>query len=91
MVKRKFSKTTKSLKTFAFFFFLHFISVLTAPIVRNNHILTFIYFIFLKKRPRPDLKVFQYPNLQSVKDQRTSYQVSPTLVLFCKLVASILD
>ena len=78
MVKRKFSKTTKSLKTFAiffFFFFLHFISVLTAPIVRNNHILTIIYFIFLKKRPRPDLKLFQYPNLQSVKDQRTSYQV----------------
>ena len=35
-------------------------SLLTAPIVKNSHILTAIYFIFLKKRPRPKLKDFQY-------------------------------
>ena len=41
-------------------FFLLFMSLLTAHIVNNSHILAGIYFIFLKKRPRPNLKVFQY-------------------------------
>ena len=31
---------------------------LKAPIVKNSHVLTEIYFIFLKERPGPNLKVF---------------------------------
>ena len=40
---------------------------LTALIVKNNHILDGIYFIFLKKRPRQNLKDFQYQIWTSVK------------------------
>ena len=35
-------------------------SLLTAFIVRNSDILAGIYFIFLRKGPRPNLKSFQY-------------------------------
>ena len=35
-------------------------SLLTAFIVKNSHILTGIYAIFLKKGPRPNLRGFQY-------------------------------
>ena len=35
-------------------FLLLFISLLTASIVRNSHLLAGIYFIFLKERPRPN-------------------------------------
>ena len=35
-------------------------SLLTAFIVKNSHILSGIDFIFLKKSPRPNLKGFQY-------------------------------
>ena len=38
---------------------LPFMYLLTALIVKNNDILPGIYFIFLIKRPRPNLKVFQ--------------------------------
>ena len=41
-------------------FLLLFMSLLTTVIVKNNHILTGIYLIFLKNRPRPNLKGFQY-------------------------------
>ena len=37
-----------------------FMSLLTALIVKNSHILTGIYFIFLKKLRRPNLKGFEY-------------------------------
>ena len=33
-------------------------SLLTVLIVKDNNILAGIYFMFLKKYPRPDLKVF---------------------------------
>ena len=33
--------------------------LLRAPIDKNSHILAGIYFIFLNKRPRPNLKDFQ--------------------------------
>ena len=36
-----------------------FMSLLTAPVVKNSHILAGTYFIFLKTRPRLNLKVFQ--------------------------------
>ena len=35
-------------------------SLLIALIVKNSHILARIYFIFLKKRPRPNLKGIQF-------------------------------
>ena len=35
-------------------------SLLTAFIIKNSHILAEILFIFLKKGPRPNLKDFQY-------------------------------
>ena len=41
-------------------FLLLFMFLLTALIVKNIHILAGIYFIFLKNRPRPNLKGFQY-------------------------------
>ena len=41
--------------------------LLTALIVENSHILAGIYFIFLKKRPRPNLIGFQSQTWASVK------------------------
>ena len=37
-------------------FILLFMSLLTDVIVRNSHILAWVYFIFLKKGPRPNMK-----------------------------------
>ena len=40
-----------------------FMSLLTAQIVKNSHqIFAGIYLIFLKTRPKPNLKVCQYQN-----------------------------
>ena len=36
------------------------VSLLTALVVKNSHILALTYFILLKKRPTPNLKGFQY-------------------------------
>ena len=41
-------------------FLLLFRSLLTAFIFKKSHILVGIYFIFLEKGPRPNLKGFQY-------------------------------
>ena len=41
--------------------------LLTALIIKNIHILARIYFIFLKNRPRPNLKGFQFQIWTSVK------------------------
>ena len=61
VVKWKFDKVLKSQNIMtrivcSFFFFL---SLLTAPIVKNRHILKGIYFTFLKQSLRQNLKVFQ--------------------------------
>ena len=48
-------------------FLLLFMPLLTAPIVKNSHILTEVYFIFLKKRPGANLKAFSYRIWTSVK------------------------
>ena len=69
---------------------LLFISLLTAPIFKNSHILAVIYFIFLKICRELNLKDFQYQISTSVKNWRSSYQVGQILALFCKLVALIL-
>ena len=48
-------------------FLLLLMSLLTIPIVKNSHILAGIYFIFLRKRPRPNTKVYQYQIWSSAK------------------------
>ena len=48
-------------------FILLFMSLLTALIVKNSLILAVIYFIFIKKHPRPNFKCFQYQIWTSVK------------------------
>ena len=48
-------------------FLLLFMSLLAASIVEDSDFLAGIYFIFLKKRPGPNLKVIQYQVLTSVK------------------------
>ena len=48
-------------------FLLLFISLLTALTIKNSHIVAGIYFIFLNKLPRPNLKDFQYQMWTSVK------------------------
>ena len=71
MVKRKLTKHQKVSKYYVHHclknFFSLFISLLTASIVKNSEILAEIYFDFLKKRPVPNLKVFQHQILTSVK------------------------
>ena len=46
---------------------LIFVSFLRALIVKNRHILAGIYFLFLKKRRRPNLKSFLYQIWTSMK------------------------
>ena len=66
-------------------------SILTALIVKNSHILAGIYFVFLTKRPRPNLKGFENQIWTSLKrSEKSSYQVTQILGFFCKLVALIL-
>ena len=43
------------------------LSLLTVVMVKNSHILAGIYFIFLTKRLRPDLKGFKDQSLTLVK------------------------
>ena len=45
------------------FIFLHFMYLLTVPIVKNSHTLAEIYFIFLKEHPRSNLKALVKPDL----------------------------
>ena len=42
-------------------------SLVAIPIVKNSNYLAGIYFIFLKKRPGPNLKIFRYQISTSVK------------------------
>ena len=49
---------------------LHFISLLTSPIVKNSHLLAGIYFIFLKERLRPNWKALQYQIWTSKKGSK---------------------
>ena len=60
----------------------------TAPTVRNSYILAGVYFIFLKKRPGANLKIFRY--LIWTSDQKKSYQVTQNLAVFCKIMGLIL-
>ena len=65
-------------------------SLLTAQIVKNSHVLAGVYFIFLKEHPGTKLKVVRYRIRNSVKRSEKCYQVRINLALFCNLVALIL-
>ena len=69
--KGKFAQTSKSIKTswtwLSAKILLLFMSLLTTLIVKNSHILARTFFNFLKKRPTPKLKGFQYQIWTSVK------------------------
>ena len=71
-------------------FFLLFMSLLKAPIVKNSHILAAIYCIFLKKRPGPNLKVFQYRIWTSMKRSEKKLSSKRKFNTFCNLVTLIL-
>ena len=43
-----------------------FCSLLTALTFKNSHIYIEIYLIFLKKRPKTNLKVFKMPNFNLI-------------------------
>ena len=70
-------------------FLLLFLSLLTAPIVKNSHTLAGIYLIFLKKCPGPSLKQFQYQIWTSVKDLKSNYQVRQILAPLALLLLII--
>ena len=65
-------------------------SLLTAPVAKNSHILTKTYFICLKNSPRANFKVFQYKVWTSAKNRKSSYQERQILALFCNLDTLIL-
>ena len=65
-------------------------SLLTAPVLENSHILAGIYFIFLKKRPRPNSKVCQYQIWTSVKRLKKKLASKTNFSTFCNLVGLIL-
>ena len=65
-------------------------SLFIAPIVKNSHILSGIYFIFLKNVLHQAWKIFNTKFEPQWKDRKSSYQVRQMLALFCKPVALIL-
>ena len=64
-----------------------FLSLLTALIVKNSHILGGVYFIFLKISPRPNLKGFQYQR-SYWKDRERSYQLKINFSTFFQISCS---
>ena len=65
------------------------LSLWTGPIVINSHIFAGIYFILLRERPRPNLKVFNTKLAFHLKGRKSSHQVRQISALFCNLVALI--
>ena len=70
-MKGKFCQTSKCLKYYVRDclqnFLSLFVSLLTASVVKNSHMLAGIYFMFLNGRPRPNLKGSQYRICTSVE------------------------
>ena len=69
---------------------LHFVTLLTAPIVINSHILAGIYLIFLKNVLDQTWGSFKTEFGPRQKYRKKSYQVKQNLALFRNLVALIL-
>ena len=63
---------------------------LTAPVFKNNHFLVRIYPIVLKQYPRPNLKIFQYKILTSVKRLEVLLLRDTHFSGFCHFAAPIL-
>ena len=72
-------------------FLLFFASLLTALIVRNNHILAGYFFIFLKNVLNQTWQAFNTKFGPQWKDRERSHQVRQILALVCILVELILD
>ena len=83
---QKMSKYYNIIAKISFTFYV-FINSL---IVRNGHILTGIYFIFLKNVLDQTWKAFNTKFGPQWEDRESSYQIRQILALFCKLVALIL-
>ena len=66
-------------------FLLLFMSLLTVLIVKNSHILAGIYFIFLRKGPRPN---FQYQTWTSVKRSGNQLSSKTNFSTFLKISSS---
>ena len=66
-------------------FLLLFMYLLTALIVKNSHILAGIYVIFLRKRPRPSLKSFQYIEKISIPNLGLSEGVGEVVIEWGKV------
>ena len=71
-------------------FLLLFMSLLTAFIVQNSHILPGIYLIFLNSVLRPTWKALTANFGPPLKDRERIYQARQSLALFCKLVILVL-
>ena len=72
-------------------FILLFMSLFTARIIKNSHVLAGIYFIFLKKVPEQTWKAFNTKLGPPGKDRKRSYEVTQILAHFYKLGALILN
>ena len=68
-----------------------FLSLFSAPIAKTSHIFAGIFFILLKKGPRPNLKGFQYQIWSSAKRSEKLLSSKTIFSPFCKLIALILD
>ena len=66
-------------------FALLFMPLLTARIVKNSHLYSRIYFIFLKKGPKTNLKVFQNQIPTSVKRSEKQLPINTNFSTFLQL------
>ena len=83
--RKKIGKVTKIIKILGPWLsakFLLSMSFLTPLIFKNSHILTEVYFIFLKRRPGSNLKVFRCRILTSTKGSERKPSIRQNLALF---------
>ena len=91
MVKGKFAQPSKGLEIWLVANFFICMSFILALIGKHSQTLARIYFIFLKKCPRPNLKCFNTKFGPQWKDPENNYQVREILAFFRKCVALILS
>ena len=95
MVKETFGKMSKRLKILwpwlSAKFSFAFMSISTGKVVKNSHILTWIFFIFLRKNIlHKTWNSFNTNVGPKWNDQKSSYQARPILAHFFNLFALIL-